>query len=300
MVEINNEKVDIEELRLRLTAGENAVVPRAWAETEEQLDWRGVQSTKAGALLPDRKIKRKANVPRRRRSTSTLPKNIRWARGKTEIVHRFFNEVVDKSGETVKEIVKHGGIVPREKKEFEDPERYEARKDALAVVLRWWMREAPLNDDVIADRMAEFFLVAYEEGFDVTVERLAPCIGVTVARLREWARGIGCTQHCQNLVLKAFDLIHSIEVDLTQRNKIPVVMYIFRSKNYFQMKDIQETVLLPQPVFGDVTSEADMIERLKARVPTSDDIDPDSAWNQLKVAGGDTANEPLEDGFGDN
>jgi hypothetical protein len=56
------------------------------------------------------------------------------------------------------------------------------------------------------------------------------------------------------MIKKAKDLIAAYDANLVAEGKLNPVTYIFRSKNYYGMKDQQEHVITPNNPLGDAAS----------------------------------------------
>lgn len=68
-----------------------------------------------------------------------------------------------------------------------------------------------------------------------------------------------------NIVKKAKDYIAFFDSQMAQTGKVPSPIYIFRSKNYYGMKDNQEVVITPN-VSGQIPENAeDIINKLPER-----------------------------------
>ena len=47
------------------------------------------------------------------------------------------------------------------------------------------------------------------------------------------------------MIKKAKEILASLDAELVSRGKIPQITYIFRAKNFFGMKDVQDYILTP-------------------------------------------------------
>ena len=56
-----------------------------------------------------------------------------------------------------------------------------------------------------------------------------------------------------------------LDAELVQQNKIPAITYIFRSKNYYGMRDEQKIVLEPKKQMDDVDA-SDIAKRLPSAI----------------------------------
>ena len=69
-----------------------------------------------------------------------------------------------------------------------------------------------------------------------------------------------------DLIKKAKGFIASFESEMVTEGKINPVVYIFRAKNYFGMKDQQEVVLTPNQPLGDSPDQKQLEERIAGSV----------------------------------
>ena len=56
---------------------------------------------------------------------------------------------------------------------------------------------------------------------------------------------------------------------MVTEGKINPVVYIFRAKNFFGMKDQQEHVITPNNPLGDTTNPEELAQKYKAALPES-------------------------------
>ena len=75
-----------------------------------------------------------------------------------------------------------------------------------------------------------------------------------------WERGEKGSVRAE-MIKKAKFILAAMDAELVQQNKIPQVTYIFRSKNYYGMKDQQEVVVTPTNPVGDATAQKELAER---------------------------------------
>lgn len=98
----------------------------------------------------------------------------------------------------------------------------------------WFGRDRAKTDDDVLSRLEEFFLRCEETGELPTVEKMCLALGVTRMTLNRWERGeLGASRAI--IVQQAKEALAAIDAELVQHGKIPVVSYIFRSCNFYQM-----------------------------------------------------------------
>lgn len=128
--------------------------------------------------------------------------------------------------------------------EFNPDIKREDIKRILGEVLYWYDRDIVKSDDECADRLNEFFARVVTTGEIPTWEKLCFSLGTTNEVVRRWENGEA--GDCRRLMVKrAKQIMASMDANLVSENKIPQVTYIFRSKNYYGMRDQAEVVITP-------------------------------------------------------
>lgn len=122
-------------------------------------------------------------------------------------------------------------------------------------------RTIPQTDEEVGERLAEFFDEMVERGEIPTVEKMALALGITRQYLWDWEQGRKGTVRAM-MVKRAKEVLAAIDAELVSRNKIPQVTYIFRSKNFFGMKDQQDHVVQQTNILGELTSSKEIAARL--------------------------------------
>ena len=110
---------------------------------------------------------------------------------------------------------------------------------------QYFDRKPPKDDAECAKRLNDYFRQCNEEGQMPTVEDMALALGVTTATLLDWQNGRTQSPERSWMVKKAKAIIAGIDAKLASEGKIPQVVYIFRSKNYYGMKDQQDVIVTP-------------------------------------------------------
>ena len=108
--------------------------------------------------------------------------------------------------------------------------------------------EAPVqSDEELCERLDWFFANCAETRQLPTIEKMALAIGHTRENMFEIANGTkrGFSNETAAILQKAKNLIASLDAELAQEGKIQPVVYLFRAKNYYGMRDQQEMVLTP-------------------------------------------------------
>ena len=128
------------------------------------------------------------------------------------------------------------------------------------------------SEEELADRLNYFFDVCANTQQLPTVEKMCLCIGYTTQEVLNWTNGAPykwVTEECRLIIKKAKNLIASMDAELAQEGKIQPVVYMFRAKNYYGMKDQQEVVVTPngQQEYSpeDLVAEAKMLAESKQK-----------------------------------
>lgn len=135
-------------------------------------------------------------------------------------------------------------------------------------IMRWWKREPVKTEDELAERLDEFFVTCIENDEIPTFEKLCLAIGYTRGSVLFWETGeVKCTPTWLSLIKKAKEVLANFEAELAASGEIDRTVYIFRSKNYFGMRD--EVVLANQSVnpLGDLTNPKAVKARIEASMP---------------------------------
>ena len=105
----------------------------------------------------------------------------------------------------------------------------------------------PKSDEELCDRLNWFFKTCAETQQLATVEKM--CLALSWSRQHvfelEAGNRPGFSPNTRDIIKKAKNLIASIDAELAQEGKIQPVVYMFRAKNYYGMKDQQDVVVTP-------------------------------------------------------
>lgn len=117
------------------------------------------------------------------------------------------------------------------------------------------------SDEEAIERIEEYFNHCINDGKRPTVEGLALCLGTTRSTMFKWETGESRTIS-GNIIKKAKEFIGNFDANMVAENKLNPVTYIFRSKNYYGMRDSQEYVLSPNvdaPDKKTILDQADLL-----------------------------------------
>lgn len=126
------------------------------------------------------------------------------------------------------------------------------------------------TDDALIARLSWFFEKCAESQQLPTVEKMCLAIGWPRETVFEIINGIhrGFSPETADILRKAKNLIASLDAELAQEGKIQPVVYLFRAKNFYGMRDQQEMVLTPNNRLNDYQS-AETIQQKYAELPDS-------------------------------
>lgn len=110
---------------------------------------------------------------------------------------------------------------------------------------QYFGRKPPKNDEECAERLNDYFRQCNTEGQLPTIEDMALALGTTRTSLWEWENGQHCSKDRSYMIKNAKQIIAGIDAKLAAEGKIPQVVYIFRAKNFYGMKDQQDVIVTP-------------------------------------------------------
>ena len=129
------------------------------------------------------------------------------------------------------------------------------------------------SDEECRQRLYDFFNTCQQTGQLPTVEKMVMCLGTVRQVVWDWEHGRNCSQRRIDMIKKAKEFIASFESEMVTEGKINPVVYIFRAKNYFGMKDQQDVVLKPENPLGETVDQARLESTIVQELPLSNDSD---------------------------
>lgn len=131
---------------------------------------------------------------------------------------------------------------------------------------KWFNRPVVKDDEECAERLNEFFSECSRTGEIPTVEKMALALGTNRKTLWDWENRQTRGKQRSDIVKKAKEILAAIDAELAAKGKIPQVVYIFRSKNYYDMADKQEITVVPQNPMGDEQSAEEIQKRIESSI----------------------------------
>lgn len=124
------------------------------------------------------------------------------------------------------------------------------------------------SDEELTQRLQWFFETCVETKQLPTVEKMFLSIGMTKDNVFDIESGKkhGFSPNTKSILKMAKNLIASLDAELAMEGKIQPVVYLFRSKNYYNMRDQQDVVLTPNNTLSDYQDKA-TIEAKYAELP---------------------------------
>ena len=121
---------------------------------------------------------------------------------------------------------------------------------AIMDAYQYFNRPCVSSDEECAERLNEYFQRCNATGTLPKVETMALALGTVREVVWAWGVGKGCSAERTNMIQKAKQILASIDAELAATGKIPQVVYIFRSKNFYGMKDQSDVVIAPGTPLG--------------------------------------------------
>ena len=89
-------------------------------------------------------------------------------------------------------------------------------------------------------------------------DKMALALGTVREVDWKWGNGVGCSSERSLMIKKAKQILANIDAELVLGRKIPETTYIFRSKNYYGMRDNVEVTVAPQNPLGDTLDQKEL------------------------------------------
>lgn len=128
---------------------------------------------------------------------------------------------------------------------FEDDDEKKAfTQKILTETMEYWNAEPVRTTEEAEKRTEEYFIRCATKGIKPTVEEYCFALGVRRTTVFRWENGIqGAVD--SNVIKKAKEFISIYDARAVMEGKLNPVTYIFRSKNYYGMRDQQDVVVTP-------------------------------------------------------
>lgn len=103
------------------------------------------------------------------------------------------------------------------------------------------------SDEELCERLNWFFSECARTQQLPNVEKMSNALGYHRNTLLDWEHGTsgGFSPMTAGIIKKAKQILASIDAELAQEGKTQPVVYMFRAKNFYGMRDQQDVVLTP-------------------------------------------------------
>lgn len=142
---------------------------------------------------------------------------------------------------------------------------------AILNATRYIKAEPCSTDDEFADRINVYFAECAENSIIPRWETLALALGIT--RKSAWEIVTGRTREGsvrQKMLERAKDILSAVDAELVQTGKVNPVVYIFRAKNFYDMKDQQDVVVTPNQPLGEQYTTEQLTEKYSTLIELDD------------------------------
>ena len=142
-----------------------------------------------------------------------------------------------------------------------DEEKSMVIRNSLENAMQYWNSPIVKDEQEGERRTNEYLQGCIARGLRPTVEGWALALGTTRASLWDWETGRRHGPLSADFVKKGKELMASFDADMVNQGKMNPVTYIFRSKNYYGMKDQQDIVVSPKQEvdISTIIQEAEML-----------------------------------------
>ena len=124
------------------------------------------------------------------------------------------------------------------------------------------------SDDELCERLNWFFSECARTQQLPNIEKMGNALGYHRNTLLDWENGNtgGFSSATAGIIKKAKQILASIDAELAQEGKTQPVVYMFRAKNFYGMRDQQDVVLTPN-TNGLESADAKTIEAKYKELP---------------------------------
>lgn len=146
----------------------------------------------------------------------------------------------------------------------------------LANCLKWYKLPQVKTLPELEQRIGEFFITCINTGEIPTVEKMCLAIGYDRRTVWTWESGEATSNlgtGAMDVIKKAKNFLATFESEMVTEGKINPIVYIFRAKNFFGMKDVQDYILTPNQPLGPDSDPATMADKYRQALPGAAIID---------------------------
>jgi len=128
------------------------------------------------------------------------------------------------------------------------------------------------NAEQMQDLITYYFEQCADIGLRPTIRGLASTLGTVYSTLNDWENGsrdVSLGSSCSSIIKKAKQFIAEYDELMALEGLDNPILFMFRSKNYYGMKDIQEISVSPRSQLGATLSDEEIQQRI-----ASDNVNP--------------------------
>lgn len=114
------------------------------------------------------------------------------------------------------------------------------------------------SDDELCERLNFYFSECSRTQQLATVEKLGLCLGLSVQTMQDLDHGVqaGFSPVTGTIIRTAKNMIAAIDAEMAAEGRIQPVVYLFRAKNFYGLKDTQDVVITPHNPLGELRDSA--------------------------------------------
>ena len=142
---------------------------------------------------------------------------------------------------------------------------------AIMNATRYIKAEPCKSDEEFGERIEAYFADCAQNGVIPRWETLALSLGVTRQSAWNTATGKFGSPARQRMLARAKDILSAIDAELVQTGKVNPVVYIFRAKNFYDMRDQQDVVITPNQPLGEQKTQEQLAEEYATLIELDDD-----------------------------
>ena len=145
-----------------------------------------------------------------------------------------------------------------------------ATQAALANANRWrkfGLKQRPRTNKDIMERIDYYFDQCMREQIRPTIENMSLALGYSRMSVWQWKNGIKCDDERHQIIQAAYDTIAAFDADMAINGAMNPIIYIFRSKNFYDMQDRTEVIVGQSNPLGDVVSVEEIEEKYRELPP---------------------------------
>ena len=142
---------------------------------------------------------------------------------------------------------------------------------AIMNATRYIKAEPCKSDEEFGERIEAYFADCAQNGVIPRWETLALSLGVTRQSAWNTATGKFGSPTRQRMLARAKDILSAIDAELVQTGKVNPVVYIFRAKNFYDMRDQQDVVITPNQPLGEQKTQEQLAEEYATLIELDDD-----------------------------